>query len=91
MKTSGIVVALLLFATPVQAEIANLTPKQAKCVLDHLNAKLSSHGVRDIIAACVDYRTANPKLFACMIRQQVKAENDAASRAVHDACIALSK
>ncbi len=91
MKKFGIVVAFLLFATPVQAEFVNLTPDQAQCVLNNVNAARSSQGVRDIVGACVDYRTENPKLFDCIVRQQVKAENDTAARAVRDACIALHK
>ena len=68
-----------------------LTAKQAECVLEYIAKAKTAQSVRDIVTACVDYRSANPKLFSCVIKQQVKVQNDMAANAVHAACIALSK
>jgi hypothetical protein len=91
MKRLGIVAVFLLYATPVLAEFDGLTKVQGQCVLDHIDAARSSQGARDIVVACVDYRMKNPKLFNCIIKQQVKADSDTAARAVRDACTAVHK
>ena len=40
--------------------------------------------------ACVTYRTENPELFSCIVRQQVKVRSDRAANAVREACLALN-
>ncbi len=80
----------LLFAAQAKAQQFSPTPDQAKCILENINVAKTAQSARDVVAACA-YRKSNPKLFDCVVRQQVKAHTDAAASAIREACQALNK
>ncbi|HEX9647340.1 MAG TPA: hypothetical protein VGB88_07565 [Alphaproteobacteria bacterium] len=88
MHRPAIVLACVLCAAQAQAQEA-LTPEQAKCILDYIDAAKTAQGARDIRTACVDYRGKDPELFSCVIKQQVKAHSDAGADAIREACQAM--
>lgn len=80
-----------LFASQAIAQGADMTTDQANCILEYIHAAETSQGADDVMMACVTYRTHNPELFSCIVRQQVKVHSDKAANAVREACLALNK
>ena len=91
MMRTVLVVVCLLIATQANAQYADLTPDQGKCILEHINVARTSRGALDVAMACVAYQTQKPELFNCITAQQVKAHSDSAASAIREACLAIHK